>query len=165
VSRIADGNHLRDYHTVQTVPTAKVKRPDSRPAALRQAGLGVNTAITLRDYRCGAVFGVALWGDTNLMRLAAALRTPVFHLYLGRKSCPLSAPLAPKVIEAESPQAALKQVILPFWIGMYAGVPRHIERDAIDDEIGKIELRQDRAVDRNAWHFGPRRVVVSGGAE
>lgn len=165
VSRILDGNHLRDFHTVQTVPTAKAKRPDSRPTALHQAGLGVNTAITLRDYRCGAVFGVALWGRADLIRLAEALRTPVFHLYFGRKSCPLSSPLAAKVIEADDPEMALQQVTLPFWIGMYAGQSRHVERDATIDDSGKIELRHDRALDRSAWHFGSRHVVVSGGTE
>lgn len=165
VSRIGDGNHLRDYHTVQTVPTAKAKRPDSRPAALRQAGLGVNTAITLRDYRCGAVFGVALWGNADLSYLVEALRKPVFHLYLGRKSCPLSTPLAPKVVEAKTAQEALAHVTLPYWIGTYAGLTHHIERDAAEDEVGRLELRQDQPLNRSKWHFGPRRVVVSGGPQ
>ena len=54
---------LRDYHTVQTVPSAAVKQPQSRPEALRDSGRRVNTTLTSRDYRTDCVFGVALWGD------------------------------------------------------------------------------------------------------
>jgi CRISPR system Cascade subunit CasD len=91
VAVFSEGVPLRDYHTVQTIPTPAAKRPDSRPDAFRKAGLSVNTTITLRDYRAGGVYAVAVWGE-GLERLAAALAKPVFTLYLGRKSCPLSMP-------------------------------------------------------------------------
>src|SRR5690606_6011040 len=101
-----------DYHTVQTIPTAAAKRPDSRPAALRTAGRNVNTTITYRDYRVGVLYGVALW-DGPLEDLASALRRPVFTLYLGRKSCPLSAPPDPQVVEANDALAALRHTSRP----------------------------------------------------
>src|SRR5690625_1231695 len=80
-----EGTPLRDYHTVQTVPTAAVKNPNSRAAALRRAGLKVNTAISLRDYRQSPLFGVAVWGST-LRPLLDALLRPHFVIYLGRKA-------------------------------------------------------------------------------
>ncbi|MYK31557.1 MAG: type I-E CRISPR-associated protein Cas5/CasD, partial [Boseongicola sp. SB0670_bin_30] len=54
---------LRDYHTVQTVPTARAKRPPTRGRALERAGRDINTMITIRDYRCDVLVGGALWGD------------------------------------------------------------------------------------------------------
>jgi CRISPR system Cascade subunit CasD len=56
-----EGAPMRDYHTVTTVPSAVVWRPDSRAAALHAAGLDANTTITLRDYRVGPLYAVALW--------------------------------------------------------------------------------------------------------
>ncbi|WP_227284942.1 type I-E CRISPR-associated protein Cas5/CasD [Boseongicola sp. H5] len=153
-----EGTPLRDYHTVQTVPTAAAKRPDSRPAALREAGRRVNTTITLRDYRQGPLFGVALWG-AELEPLCAALKRPVFTLYLGRKSCPLSAPLVPGLVEAEGPEAALSRVTLPPWRA--GAVARLIASDADAGLAGREEWRQDQPIDRAAWHFAPRRVVLA----
>ena len=63
VAIFGDTAPLRDFHTVQTVPTAKAKRPQSRPQALRDARDGLNTLITLRDYRNTPLYGVALWGS------------------------------------------------------------------------------------------------------
>lgn len=51
------GQPLRDYHTVQTIPTAVARRPQSRPEALRVDPLRLNTTITLRDYRQGRFMG------------------------------------------------------------------------------------------------------------
>lgn len=153
-----EGTPLRDYHTVQTVPSAAAKRPDSRPAALAGAGRKVNTTITLRDYRQGPLFGVALWGG-DLARLEDALKQPVFTLYLGRKSCPLSAPLAPRLVEANGPEAALRQLVLPPWrADARAGL---IAADAGAGLTGREEWRQDEPTDRTAWHFAARRVVLA----
>ncbi len=146
------GAPLRDYHTVETVPSAAVKAPNSRPEALRAARGRTNTTITLRDYRTGPFFGVAVAGS-GLGPLAEALNAPAFTLYLGRKSCPLAAPPGARLIEAEGPEAALAQLILPPW--------RRAERLAsliVEDAAG--EVVHDRAIDRAHWHFAPRRVAV-----
>lgn len=150
------GESLRDYHTVQTIPSAVAKRPQSRPEALRIAGGRANTTITLRDYRVGVFYGVAVWGG-DLAALEAALKAPVFTLYLGRKSCPLAAPLDPRVVEADTPEAALAALRLPdWWRGAAAGVM------ACDDHPLAIrhETRHDIATDRRAWHFAPRAVAM-----
>lgn len=152
------GEPLRDYHTVQTVPTAAAKRPDSRPAALATAGrLGLNTTITLRDYRVGVAYAVALWG-APLEGLAEALQRPAFTLYFGRKSCPLSAPPAPRCIQADNVVAALQQAKQPPFqkparLALVASDER-IEPDDVEDS------RNDLAIDRGKWHFATRRVFM-----
>lgn len=163
-----DGRPMRDYHTVETVPSAVVKQANSRPEALRAAGkLRSNTAITLRDYRTGGLYGVAVWGD-GLERLAIGLNAPKFTLYLGRKSCPLSAPPAARVVHAETLEAALAMVQLPPWRRTITA--RLLLADAGSDDT-HIEERHDHAVDRALWHFVPRRVayreveITAGGHE
>lgn len=146
------GAPLRDYHTIETVPSAAVKTPNSRPEALRAARGRTNTMITLRDYRAGPLFGVAVAGE-GLGPLAEALNAPVFTLYLGRKSCPLAAPPGARLVEAEGPEAALAQLILPPWRGGAKLVGLIVE-----DAAG--EVVHDLAIDRARWHFASRRVAV-----
>jgi CRISPR system Cascade subunit CasD len=147
------GQPLRDYHTVQTVPTTVARRPQSRPEALRRAGKDANTTITLRDYRTGVLFGVAVTGG-GLHALVEALRRPVFPLYLGRKSCPLSAPVAPRVVQAASAEAALAQVQLPPWHKGAVARLLYAEGGA----TGQTETRHDAPLDRQRWHFAARPV-------
>lgn len=151
------GLPLRDYHTVQTVPTTKAKRPQSRPAALAQAGDDANTTITLRDYRQCPLYGVAVSGG-DLAKLKQALEQPAFTLYLGRKSCPLSAPLAPRIVAADDPAEALASLQLPPWwpasdahaTSLYSDLdPTH--------PPGFTETRHDAPLDRQLWHFTERR--------
>jgi CRISPR system Cascade subunit CasD len=146
---------FRDYHTVETIPSGKAKRPNSRPEALRRAGRETNTAITLRDYRTNLLFGVALWG-APLDHIRAALMEPVFSLYLGRKSCPLSAPVAARIVNECSPEAALAHVQLPQWRA--GAVATQLITDAQDTDR-HVEIRHDQAMDRDHWHFRPRRIA------
>lgn len=151
------GTPLRDYHTVQTVPTAAVRRPQSRPEALRRAGPAANTTITLRDYRSGVLYGVALTG-AGLATLRDALERPAFHLYLGRKSCPLSAPLAPRLVEAPDAAAALAHLVLPPWHSAQGQVARALYAD--EGAGTRVETRHDTPLDRRRWHFAARAVQV-----
>jgi CRISPR system Cascade subunit CasD len=157
VAVLAPGATLRDYHTVQTVPSAAVRRPNSRPQALQDAGLRVNTTITHRDYRCGVACGVVVSGD-DLPPLAEALRRPHFTLYFGRKSCPLSSPPDPQLWQAPSPEAALAALTLPPWLDRPAQA--QWVTDAESPQDAHIEERHDRPLDRGLWHFAPRRVAV-----
>lgn len=152
------GEALRDYHTVQTVPSAAAKRPQSRPAALAAARGRENTTITLRDYRSGPLYGVALWNGP-LAEIAGALERPVFQLWFGRKSCPLAAPMAPRRIEAGGPVEALSSIVLPPW--RRGAVARRVVADEGALGGGRIEERSDVARDRQLWHFGPRRVEIA----
>lgn len=157
VAVFGSGVPLRDYHTVQTIPSTAARRPQSRPAALAAAGAAVNTTITLRDYRSGVLFGVAVAGE-GLEGLREALEQPAFHLYLGRKSCPLSAPLAPRCVTAADPETALGQLVLPPWWPAEARVARTLYAEG--GPATRVETRHDAPLDRQRWHFAPRAVHV-----
>lgn len=56
--------------------------------------------LSYRFYLADAVFVAAVEGERQLLDvLAEALRCPVYPLYLGRRSCPPSGPLLPKLVE------------------------------------------------------------------
>lgn len=155
------GTPLRDFHTVQTVPSAKARRPQSRPAALHAARRDLNTVITLRDYRCSPLYGVALCGVPRSMAddLRQALLRPAFTLYLGRKSCPLAAPLAPRIVPADGPEQALARVVLPPW--RQRAVAQRMAADVgMVATPARRERRNDVAIDRRRWHFAAREVAM-----
>lgn len=157
---------LRDFHTVQSVPST-VKRPGTRAAALHRAGRAVATSITQRDYYTDAAFDVALWlrSDTPEWPLSAvrgALIRPHFMLYLGRKSCPLTGPLDPRLVAAADAVAALSAPP-PDRPQPGLGPVRFIASDpdgATTRNAGRIERRWDQPVDRERWHFAAREVVI-----
>ena len=156
------GKSLRDYHTVQSVPST-IKRPATRADALRQGAAQhrLNTSITQRDYRTGVHHAVAAWdpdGANDLDAIAGAMRRPRFTPYLGRKSCPLSRPMAPIVVEAPNPLAALRS--LPEAL---LEPPSFVATEAfegIDDRAASVSWRHDDPVDRTQWHFAARAVHV-----
>ena len=152
------GQPLRDYHTVETVPTAAAKRPQSRPEAMATATkLRTNTTITLRDYRMAPLYGVAVWGG-DLVPLRAALERPGFTLYLGRKSCPLAAPVGARIVQADGPEAALAALQLPPW--RQGWVAKTLVLDAGDaPDAGHTEQRHDQPLDRAKWHFSLRQIA------
>lgn len=145
---------LRDYHTVQTVPR-KIKRPSSRRIAIETVGRGIETTITVRDYRTDVAIAVAIWAEEaawSLAHLASALRAPEFVLYAGRKSCPLSAPLAPSIIHAPDPTDAIRNVPVPDWLpcvshGPIASDPFH------GGSPDRVEPGPVEPIDRGLWHF------------
>lgn len=161
VGVIDDGTPLRDYHTIETIPTATARNPDSRPAAITRAGR-TETTITLRDYRVGIAYAVALWPGPGwqgvLAEIGQALRQPVFTLYLGRKSCPLAAPPAPQLVEASGAVQALAQASRPPFA--YHGDVRLIACDQPLAPGDVQDSRHDQPVDRAKWHFGSRTVYL-----
>lgn len=105
----ARGAPLRDFHTIQSRPEKRGERPRTRKQALEMDHL--YTTISERDYFCDVLATVAVQrraGPFSLEEMAAALRRPVFTLYLGRKSCPLALPPAPEIVAAESADAAMR---------------------------------------------------------
>ena len=161
VSTLSSGKAILDFHTTQAVPTARIKRPSTRRDALRALRSGDNPVVTTREYRTDCVFGIALWGSGNLQRLREALKRPFFVPYLGRKSCPLAAPMAPRVVEAASPIEALRHVRLPPYLGSLD--PAQPLSVASDEALpgARQQVRWDEPLDRAAWHFGPRTVHVA----
>lgn len=158
VSVLSESVPLQDFHTVQTVPSANIKRPNTRRDALKALKPRDNPVITRRDYHCDCAFGVTIWDGPDMEGALAALRQPVFAPYLGRKSCPLAAPMAPHRVDAGDVAGALAQVVLPPYLP-----PRLPLLIASDEELpgGWRETLWDEPLDRAGWHFGPRTVHVS----
>lgn len=113
---VQPGRLLRDFHTAQVPPARKGFRPSMRRMELAQDDL--NTVLSTRDYRVDALYHVALWARSpkegpafTLESLKNALECPHFVPYLGRRSCVLSLPMAPRLLEA----ATLREAILQPW--------------------------------------------------
>lgn len=160
---LAQSAPLRDFHTVQTVP-AKIRRPGSRRNGLERAAIEIpknkfNPIITVRDYRTDVAFAVAVWSDDALWPLSqvkAALLRPAFVLYLGRKSCPLAAPLGPRIGSGPDPVAVLRSVSAPDWLH---ATPGGIASDPFPGGSPDwTEQAPTEPVDRGLWHFGERKV-------
>ena len=106
---LSAGSLMSDFHTFQSLPSAKGK-PRTRADALYVKGL--ETSITRREYRMDVCYQAAYravsGGRYSLSELFAGFKRPAYVLYLGRKCCPLSYPLAPEIIEARSVLDAFK---------------------------------------------------------
>ena len=162
VGTVATGQLLRDYHTAQVPGRTALK---GWPHSTRRDELNLpkhelNTILSTRDYRQNAAWAVAVQATARapytLADLAQALLTPRFVLYLGRKCCPPSAPLAPTVADTESAHAALATYLaaaqppaalrsLAWADGVQAGVAAHLSTP-----------RKDRLIRRSSWQFGDR---------
>lgn len=109
VKQCAPSSLMRDYHTSQVPSNNKKVVHRSRRSELNETKL--NTILSSRDYRCDGLWVVAVWlaekPTITLEQLRQALIKPVFSLCLGRKSCPPSLPLAPRVVQT----ALLKEVL------------------------------------------------------
>ena len=159
VSVLSRGVLFRDFHTVQTVPTARIKRPATRRDALEALARGDNPLVTWRDYRSDCAFGVALWGCSGIAEVKDALARPRFTLYMGRKCCPLSAPMAPEVVDAGSEIEALARIKVPPFLSLDPTQPLLVASDEPLDG-GRQQIRWDEPLDRSHWHFGPRTVHI-----
>lgn len=179
VGVLSTGSLLRDYHTAQVPGRTALK---GRPHATRRDELSMpkrelNTILSTRDYRQNAACLVAVQCKAGgpvphtLEALAQALRTPRFVLYLGRKSCPPAAPLAPLVLDAASAQEALEayrqaglerlqalavKTRLP--LEPLTAIVRLVWGDGVQAgaEPDLSVTRKDRVIRRKSWQFGDR---------
>jgi len=163
----APGILLRDYHTIQVPPAGKGKKKYeflTRKDELAMPKDELGTILSSRDYRCDAVYTICLWGRTvsppyPVAMIKTRLENPMFVLYLGRKSCPLSLPVHAQIITADTLAEAMGAVRFPdhqfisqlthpndfriFWEG---------------DEITGFEkdntvIRRDDPSSRKRWQF------------
>ena len=163
----AAGKLLRDYHTAQAPGRASLKgRPHTtRRDELRVPKNELGTTLSTRDYRQDAACLVAVQPCADapyaLEALAGALKMPRYVLYLGRKACPVAAPLFPLIVDAGSALDALNayreqlgrlcgeetpRITQLAWSDkMEAGVPPDLSVP-----------RKDRLIRRSAWQFGDR---------
>lgn len=179
------GSLLTDFHTYQSLPSSK-GRPQTRAEALAQRE-DLATSITRREYRCDVWFEAAYTcqpdAPFSLEALATAFRKPHFMLWLGRKSCPLSEPLNPTILEMPDVRQAfwhrLKtiqsqntqlQTIQREGVGQKPSNPAEAwkgliaveERADFGSETLRIRShhRLDEPGDRRAWHFTARREYI-----
>lgn len=152
------GIGFRDFHTIQAVPSSRIKSPKSRAQALAALKPEDNAVITRRDYVTDCAYGVALWRqgkDAPLLDdIQTALKAPAFVPYLGRKSCPVSHPLAPVMVTAANSVEVFDHVAPP-------SVPNLPQRPlrVTTDEAGqgdRVDWLMDDPVDRELWHFARR---------
>ena len=105
------GQLLLDYHTVQSPDSSGKLIYRTRRDELVTGKARLGTLLSTREYRTGAQAIVAIrelaTAPWSLTELKNALSQPVFHQYLGRKSCPLAAPLQAEVISADNFYRAL----------------------------------------------------------
>lgn len=165
VATDAVGMPLRDYHTAQVPPQHRKAVYRTRRDELTANKL--NTILSSRDYRCDVLHRVCLWvrdesaAPFSLTELAAALERPVFALYLGRKSCPLSLPLQPQVLTVDSIRTA-------FSVARFDDA--FLEALKLDEQTGyhwddaphagmlpdKTFIRRDQPSSRVRWQFMDR---------
>ena len=155
---------LRDYHTIQ-VPSSGTGR-NRRTFCTRKAELAdsdLNTILSTRDYRCDACYTIAISvrddSSFNIARIAEALRKPVFNLYLGRKSCVLAWPLAPKIIDAENVKDVLSQVSFSEELSCMLSQDSYAvywEGDSAGYEREQVIFRRDMPLSRKRWQFMER---------
>lgn len=176
---------VTDYHTVET-PHARIvdqrsKKGDvatTRRDELCHAGDATKTNLSRREYRMDAKAVAALWrmagsdAPWSLQQIAAALRSPQFTPYLGRKSCSPGLPFAPVIVEAEHPVEALRQARFDVDAMLGAGWTRpsrvqfrweeHNREEASVRIAGyRIERRRDDPMSRTEWLFGEREEFVA----
>lgn len=150
------GTLVTDFHTYQSLPSAK-GHPHTRAEAL-SSPLDLATSITHREYRTDvryqATYRAISGGQYSLQDLKIGFEKPAYTLYLGRKSCPLSHPLAPEIIEAQTIVDAFKR---------HSDEPHGLI--AVEDraDLGspdaslRTRMRMDEPGDRISWQFRQRR--------
>ena len=166
----APGRPLIDYHTAQTPKARKGRKFSTRREELNSDGL--NTVLSVREWRADTCFTVALWPrpaqSVDLDEIADALRQPRFVLYVGRKSAPLGLPLKPEMVETDTFLAAFvarqpgdeeRRVLQSIRI---AGAPAGEGTIAFDHDVPevppetRVERRRDGLVSRRRWQFADR---------
>ncbi|OPX92695.1 MAG: CRISPR system Cascade subunit CasD [Syntrophorhabdus sp. PtaB.Bin027] len=121
---LSTGSLLRDYHTTQVPDSVGSFSYRTRRDEMVIGKDRLGTLLSSREYRCDALSIVAVRAldkaPYSLRELQGALLKPKLHLYLGRKSCPLAAPLKPLVLPAEGFGNALdKYQIGPLYISSH----------------------------------------------
>ncbi|WP_428697124.1 type I-E CRISPR-associated protein Cas5/CasD [Stappia sp.] len=162
------GTLLSDFHTYQSLP-GPAGRPATRAEALKRRS-DLATSITRREYRSDVLYLAGFRstgaGAPGLADLQEAFRQPVFTLCLGRRSCPLSRPLSPRTIHAETATDAFRAYVDEdaslLRRGRAAGT---LAGETMADlgesnEAARAHMRRDEPGDRRTWQFSSRREFV-----
>lgn len=167
---------MADYHTAQTRAAPRKTTFATRREQLAVPSHALETILSQREYRTDVCFTALLWTKLDAPRFSLedvrnALTVPAFTPYLGRKSCPLSLPMAPRIIDADTTlsafsvyDAAEPEDAKKFRAArLLTTKPRYaaLEGDTAGlSNDARIETRRDIPLDRKRWQFGPRRETV-----
>lgn len=191
------GRLLRDYHTTQAPDSVGKFNYRTRRDELVLGRERLGTILSSREYRADALAVVAIKAldeaPFGLDEIKQHLLSPKYHLYLGRKSCPLSAPLNPQVVGNvanyyQAFQAYQHKPILPshkdsqgqiserdfIWLGRpkdrhyyWEGKAGEFSDDStLDLTQRQTRIRHDQPLSRQRWQFSPRQehyLFVQGG--
>lgn len=131
------GEKIVDYHTVQHFRS---------PFGKIQSGI----KPTYREYWCDSEYTFAVSAEQSvILNLEQAVKSPVFTLFQGRKSCPLTRPLFEIVIEESNPANALKA--LQYGGQIYSDVSG-------ENQIAMLQVRDQ--ITGNPRKFAMRTVFV-----
>ena len=165
----ASGRPFTDYHTAQVPSTRRGRTFATRREELSADRL--NTVLSTREWRTDTFHTVAVWSragrSTDLPGLSAAMESPHYTLYLGRRAAPLGLPLNPTVVEAPTFVSALamreatdveREVLQS--IG-----PADVPEIACDHDVEglpdvRVERRRDGIASRARWQFNDRLEAV-----
>lgn len=168
------GNLLRDYHTTQAPDSAGKTVYRTRRDELVVGKSRLGTILSSREYRTDALAVVAVRtladAPYSLEEIKSHLLKPKFHLYLGRKSCPLAAPLQPEIQQGKKDFKAA--------FAGYNHQPLQVQQNAYFDGNGDREyywegeqddfssdldlttmqtrVRHDQPLSRKRWQFTTR---------
>jgi len=185
VELLTAGHLLRDYHTTQVPDSVGKFTYRTRRDELILGKERLGTILSSREYRTDALALVAVRALVDapftLAEIQAALLQPKYHLYLGRKSCPLAAPLQPQLITDQlnyydAFKAYQHKPMLPTsiasngtlakrdydWLGRpndrhyyWEGQPEDFS-DTLDLTLRQTRTRHDQPLSRKRWQFMPR---------
>jgi CRISPR system Cascade subunit CasD len=192
----SQGTLLRDYHTAQVPDSVGRFRYRTRRDELLLGKDRLGTVLSSREYRTDALALVAITAlpdaPYDLQAIKERLEKPKFHLYLGRKSCPLAAPMQPmfcnnkKNFHEAFVSYEHKALMYPgeqevnglpkrdaYWLRL--STERHYYwegevtdfSDTIDLSRMQTRIRHDQPSSRTRWQFSPRQehyLYFSGGA-
>ncbi|MCS4048040.1 CRISPR system Cascade subunit CasD [Salinibacter ruber] len=117
------GEEITDYQTVRLNPEDRPQDPNPRRLEMQRQGWTTWSAVdernkdgenarrivSERDYWAGSKYTIALHvEDADQDQIMEVLRRPARPLFIGRKCCLPSAPIARFVMEAPGPEAALR---------------------------------------------------------
>jgi CRISPR system Cascade subunit CasD len=117
------GEQITDYQTVRLNPNDRPQDPNPRRLEMQRRGwttwsavdernkdgTNANRITSERDYWASATYTIAVHVDSMPQEeVMEALRRPARPLFIGRKCCLPSAPIARFVMDAPSPEAALR---------------------------------------------------------
>lgn len=169
VKVLGNGSLLKDYHTTQVPDSVRKFRYRTRRDELVIGRERLGTILSSREYRCDAFALVSVCAtDTSrwtLNELFEALLTPKFHLYLGRKSCPLALPLKPVLDSYHGFCHALDAYTHTesfsnrerYVLSLDKAPARYYwEGDAGDIEPQQTLIRHDQPLSRSRWQFVQR---------